>query len=320
MTSGYDCLHKKRFNTVDGRCTVSLPKPKHIKLPYSTHRSKIDIGTKPSILWPRNGIARSLHYSVGHRLPFSLILRNPPDTVLVILLSSFAASRGVNIHNFTHVSPLHSINIYLLWVVTSLTGYLLDNYRWLSLIQLTLSHDQLWAASLIGRNAVTWRWALSYVHRFTVTPFDITMSDIWYCNVKRGNVTWRSLNANVTYIVRCLCLRFAWFSIQTAGLAFGGTGLCSYRARGVGGSRAEHLTVESYTIIHYSLSPYSHTYCHTYYYWYSITHSLFHSRLKSFLVCKSSLPQPFLFAHSGFTIWISQTVYFTSEHIRLFTF
>ena len=44
-------------------------------------------------------------------------------------------------------------------------------------------------------------------------------------------------------------------------------------------------------------------------YWYSITHSLFHSRLKSFLFCKSSLPQPFLFSPSGFTIWISQTVY-----------
>ena len=28
----------------------------------------------------------------------------------------------------------------------------------------------------------------------------------------------------------------------------------------------------------------------------------------------------FPFSHSGFTIWISQTVYFTSEHIRLFTF
>ena len=32
-----------------------------------------------------------------------------------------------------------------------------------------------------------------------------------------------------------------------------------------------------------------------FYYWYSVTHSLFHSRLKSFLFCKSSLPQPFLF-------------------------
>ena len=38
-------------------------------------------------------------------------------------------------------------------------------------------------------------------------------------------------------------------SIQTAGLAFGGTGLCSYRVRGVDGSCAEHLTVESYTVI-----------------------------------------------------------------------
>ena len=37
--------------------------------------------------------------------------------------------------------------------------------------------------------------------------------------------------------------------IQTAGLAFGGTGLRSYRVRGVGGNCAEHLTVESYTII-----------------------------------------------------------------------
>ena len=33
------------------------------------------------------------------------------------------------------------------------------------------------------------------------------------------------------------------------------------------------------------------------------------------------LPTPaFPFSHSGFTISISQTVYFTSEHIRLFTF
>jgi len=37
-------------------------------------------------------------------------------------------------------------------------------------------------------------------------------------------------------------------SIQTAGLAFGGTGLCSYRVRGVGGICAEHLTEQSYTV------------------------------------------------------------------------
>jgi len=50
------------------------------------------------------------------------------------------------------------------------------------------------------------------------------------------------------------------FSIQTAGLAFGGTGLCSYRVRGVDGSCAKHLTVESYTVIyaansHHTLTP-----------------------------------------------------------------
>jgi len=38
-------------------------------------------------------------------------------------------------------------------------------------------------------------------------------------------------------------------SIQTAGLAFDGTGLCTYRVRGADGSCAEHLTVESYTVI-----------------------------------------------------------------------
>jgi len=39
-------------------------------------------------------------------------------------------------------------------------------------------------------------------------------------------------------------------SIQTAGLAFGGTGLCSYRVKGVDGSCAKHLTVESYMVIY----------------------------------------------------------------------
>jgi len=38
-------------------------------------------------------------------------------------------------------------------------------------------------------------------------------------------------------------------SIQTAGLAFGGTGLCSYRVRGVDCSCAKHLTVESHTVV-----------------------------------------------------------------------
>ena len=49
-----------------------------------------------------------------------------------------------------------------------------------------------------------------------------------------------------------------------------GTGLCSYRVRGVDGIRAEHLglTVESYR----SLSANSHTYCYP--------HKRRHSRLK----------------------------------------
>ena len=38
--------------------------------------------------------------------------------------------------------------------------------------------------------------------------------------------------------------------IQTAGLAFGGTGLCSCHVRGVDGSCAKHLTVESYMVIY----------------------------------------------------------------------
>ena len=45
--------------------------------------------------------------------------------------------------------------------------------------------------------------------------------------------------------------------IQTAGLAFGGTGLCSCRVRGVDVSCAKHLTVESYMVIY---APNSHTY------------------------------------------------------------
>jgi len=71
--------------------------------------------------------------------------------------------------------------------------------------------------------------------------------------------------------------------IQTAGLAFGGTGLCSYRVRGVEGICAS--TAEFYAVFIYQQSyllgiP-------------SPTHS-FHPRLKTFLLCKSSPLQPFL--------------------------
>ena len=64
----------------------------------------------------------------------------------------------------------------------------------------------------------------------------------------------------------------------------------------------------------------TYTYCHTYYYWYSITHSLFHSWLKFFLLCKSSLPQPFLFLLQDSLYGFPRLFTVTSEHIRLFTF
>ena len=55
--------------------------------------------------------------------------------------------------------------------------------------------------------------------------------------------------SQTNYATLCTCNHtITRFSIQTAGLAFGGTGLCSYRVRGVGGSFAEHLTVESFII------------------------------------------------------------------------
>ena len=82
--------------------------------------------------------------------------------------------------------------------------------------------------------------------------------------------------------------------IQTAGVAFGrcgtGTGLCSYRVRGVDGICAEHLTVESYRIL-YGLCLYLPTVILTVI-WYSIAHSLFLSRFKTFHLCKSFTLQP----------------------------
>jgi len=76
-------------------------------------------------------------------------------------------------------------------------------------------------------------------------------------------------------------------SIQTAGLAFGGSGLCFYSIRGDDGSCAKHLTVESYTVVTRHAAN-----IHTYYYSYSINLSLLHSRLKTLLFCKSFPPQP----------------------------
>jgi len=97
-------------------------------------------------------------------------------------------------------------------------------------------------------------------------------------------------------------------SIQTAGLAFGGTGLCTYRVRGVDGSCAEHFTVESYTVFICQQS-------YLLLFWYSITHSLFHSRVKTFLFCKSFPLQPFLFLLHDSLHGLPRLFTVISEHI-----
>ena len=78
--------------------------------------------------------------------------------------------------------------------------------------------------------------------------------------------------------------------IQTAGLAFGGTGLCSCCVRGVDGSCAKHLTVESYMDI-YASNGYTYAFLLPI----SSSPTLFHSRLQTFFFCKSFTLQPFFF-------------------------
>ena len=51
------------------------------------------------------------------------------------------------------------------------------------------------------------------------------------------------------YVYPCIHITTSIISIQTAGIALGGTGLCSYRVRGVDGSCTKRLTVESYTVV-----------------------------------------------------------------------
>ena len=67
-------------------------------------------------------------------------------------------------------------------------------------------------------------------------------------------------------------------SIQTAGLAFGCTGLCSYRVRGVDGSYAKHLTVESYMVIYVANS---YTYYYYYYYFFRPSVDMFPREFKN---------------------------------------
>jgi len=57
----------------------------------------------------------------------------------------------------------------------------------LCIIYVVLSYDQLRAASLIGRNAATWRWALSTDRCFTVTQQTVKRS--WHHNHWHNNMS-----------------------------------------------------------------------------------------------------------------------------------
>jgi len=70
--------------------------------------------------------------------------------------------------------------------------------------------------------------------------------------------------------------------MQTAGLAFGGTGLCSCPVTGVDGSCAKHLTVESYTVVLLLTVILIIIIIIIIISFPSPTRSLFHSRLKTF--------------------------------------
>ena len=98
-------------------------------------------------------------------------------------------------------------------------------------------------------------------------------------------------------------------SFQTAGLAFGSTGLCSYRVRGVDGSCAKHLTAESYMVI-YAGNSHAHSLL-------VFHHPLFHSR--TFFSANPFHCSLFFFFFRTDHM-IAQTFTVTSEHIRFYFF
>jgi len=137
--------------------------------------------------------------------------------------------------------------------------------------------------------------------RPTTRPAQNIAQRIRHCNNRCGNS-----NHIITRI-----------RIQTAGLAFGGTGLCSYRVRGIDGSCAEHSSVESYTVNRRSLFANSHTV-------FIIigipspTHSFIPGLKPSFSA--NPYHRSLSFSSSGFTTWIPQTVYFLLSIFRLVLF
>jgi len=128
----------------------------------------------------------------------------------------------------------------------------------------------------------------------------------WRCNASR----WNDSRSNAWSRI---ALKRPALNGDPTGLAFGGTGLCSYRVRGVDGSCAERLTVESYTAFICQQS---------YLLLFGIpspTHSFIPGLKPSFLQILPTAALPF--SSAGFTTWIPQTVYcFLSISVFYFYF
>jgi len=96
---------------------------------------------------------------------------------------------------------------------------------------------------------------------YTHTWHDVSANGVIQAAKGRGQLPpgWRSSRGAQNSLNKNVLRLTTRITIQTAGLAFGGTGLCSYCVRGVDGSCAKHFTVESYTVIYAANS-------HAYYY------------------------------------------------------
>jgi len=111
------------------------------------------------------------------------------------------------------------------------------------LSQLTVSHVMLGSIYAVNRSTI-----LCPVDKFsTFGNLKSTNSSSWYISSSLQSST-----LNKVFVMPP--------AVRSGALSDRPTGLCSYRVRGVDGSCAEHLTVESYTAIYAANS-------HTYYYY-----------------------------------------------------
>ena len=93
-----------------------------------------------------------------------------------------------------------------------------------------------------------WQWhQLAHMQVCTLLQTDNHTSTPPHCLLRAGCPSCHPTNrVKALKAIECYSNHIITrISIQTARLAFGGTGLCTYRVRGVDGSCAKHLTVES---------------------------------------------------------------------------